>query len=460
MLKLRKWLPPRRERLSIGGRLLGITAITVLLLLPLLGVYISAAFRVSAEEAFDARLEAYGYSLVGLLRIGPDGAIGFSSVPGELRFDQVFSGWYWQVDRNGTVLGSSRSLWDQTLPVAGAAPAERNTRHGTLMGPRGQLLHAWRLYAQLDGARDSVWLTVAGPVDEIEEAVGSFNTVLFASLTPLGLVLIGALVAQIRWGLAPLRDMRRGLRDVYAGRSRRLDVRLPSDLKTVADAMNEVLSHQDELLVRGRSVAGNLAHALKTPLSSLRLHLVRDDIDREALRNDLDRLQQIVDHHLTRASAAGLAGGGFQRTRLLASLLPVFEALRAMHGERMPALSVEIADTLEVRVDAQDLQELAGNLLDNAAKWARSRIVIQAQTVDGAIELAVDDDGPGIAEQDFALAAGRGMRLDEQRPGSGLGLAIVGDIARLYHAELRLERSRLGGLRACLRFERPGETAR
>jgi len=437
-------------RLSISTRLIGIAVVTTLALLPLFGYALSRAFLASAESSFDRQIDAYLLFLAGRLDSNKEGDIVFSRQPGDDRFEQLHSGWYWQLSKSGKVQETSRSLWDETLVPPQAPPREPVA----LRGPADQALRGATLELTLGGLAEPVNLLVTGPRQQIDAEVASFNWLLVRSLGLLGLILVVALVAQIRWGLAPLRAMAEGLRQVRSGTAPRLDVRLPSDLSAVARAMNEVLAHQEELLERGRSVAGNLAHALKTPLATIRMKI--DSLEAGLnLRADVAQIQRIVDHHLTLAAAAGRASGPSRRTALGESIEPVLAAVRMLHADRRIELHAELPPELRVAVDAQDLQELVGNLLDNAAKWARTRVDLRAARRGDDVLLSIEDDGPGIAESERVQVLSRGLRLDEQQPGSGLGLAIVKDLARLYRLQIAFERAPLGGLGVNIRF--PGE---
>ena len=437
-------------KLSISARLIGIAVVTTMALLPLFGFALSRAFLASVESTFDSQLRSYLLFLAGRLESTPDAGVAFSREPGDDRFEQIQSGWYWQVSIADKVHRTSRSLWDETL----SAPATDTGGATNLLGPRGESLRGASLKVELAGLAPPVHLLVTGPRDQIDREVQAFNWLLFRSLGLLGLILVIALVVQIRWGLAPLRAMTQDLRDVRSGVSPRLDVRLPADLSNVARAMNEVLDHQERLLQRGRSVAGNLAHALKTPLASMRMKLERSDVA-PSVRPDLAQVQRIVDHHLTLAAAAGRASGHSWRSDVRESIQPVIAAIRSLHVDRNITLHAELPARVLVAVDAQDLQELVGNLLDNAAKWARSQVRLEIQASDDAVVMSIEDDGPGIAESERDQVQGRGLRLDEQQPGSGLGLAIVKDLAGLYSLDIVLGRATLGGLRAQLRFPRP-----
>lgn len=434
-------------RLSISSRLIGISVVTILALLPLFGYALSRSFLASAQASFDQHIQAYLVFLAGRLDTTAEGDIVFSREPGDDRFEQLHSGWYWQLSLRGEVQKTSRSLWDEALAPAQAADRQPMQ----LLGPRGQPLRGAVLSVELGGIAERVQVLVTGPRKDIDEQAASFNWLLARFLGLLGLILVIALVVQIRWGLAPVRVMAQGLREVRSGAAPRLDVHLPSDLSSVAMAMNEVLAHQEQLLARGRSVAGNLAHALKTPLAAIRVK-IESLPQAQGLRADVTQIQRIIDHHLTLAAAAGRASASARRTDLRQSIEPVLSAVRMLHVARALQVEAELPQGLQVAVDAQDLQELVGNLLDNAAHWARRTVRIEAIQLADAVHLSIEDDGPGLADAEREQVLGRGLQLDEQQPGSGLGLAIVKDLADLYGLSIEMGRATLAGLRVTVLF--------
>nr|WP_275949659.1 HAMP domain-containing sensor histidine kinase [Nevskia ramosa] len=325
-----------------------------------------------------------------------------------------------------------------------------------LLGPRGEPLRAKQLDLLLPTGGSPVHLLIAGPQREIEIEVAAFNRLLVIALGSLGLLLIAAFAVQIRWGLAPLRRLGDQLKRVRSGDQPTLGTslprELPGDLAEVATAINEVLAHQQALIERARSATGNLAHALKQPLAALHLQLDGEKLDRSAVRESLARIGETVDHHLSRAAAAGRVSGLYGRASLRDSLLPIVEAVRSIHVARGLTIVAELPAGRSVRIDVQDLQELAGNLLDNAALAARSEVRLSVIDEADGLLMLIDDDGPGIPDAAHALVIERGVRLDEQRPGSGLGLSIVRDLAELHGLALSLSASPLGGLRVGLRF--------
>lgn len=440
-------------KLSTGMRLTLVAVLAVIALLPAAGWMIATAYERSALESFDHRLEAYAQTMAGRLDVGPDGVLRFPRSPRELRFDEVFSGWYWQVRQNWQVVGTSRSLWDSSLRYPQPPPGSGAVRKFDLEGPRGEELRGVALQLTLSRVSEPVELIVTLPLSEVDLEVDAFERLLVAALGTLGVMLVIVFALQIRWGLAPLRRLERDLQQVRAGTASQVAEALPSDLSQIAVTMNEVLAHQRQLIERARSTAGNLAHALKTPLATLRLRIERDKPDTAGLREDLSQIQRITDHHLARAAAAGRAGAVYHRTQLRAALVPVIDAVRAMHRSRGIELDVQLDGSAEVAVDAQDLQELIGNVLDNAMKWAGSRVQLRTTVNDKRVRLQVDDDGPGIPTDARAQATARGMQLDRDSRGSGLGLAIVRDIAALYDIGFEMDESDSGGL--SLRLDLP-----
>jgi signal transduction histidine kinase len=294
-------------------------------------------------------------------------------------------------------------------------------------------------------------IAVAGPAREVADAVARFDRLLVLSLGGLAVALAAAVLLQVTYGLRPLQRLARDLDDVRAGRSARLATDQPAEIGPLAVAMNDVLDHDARLVERARTHAGNLAHGLKTPLSVLALESSHGAVpDASRVAEQVATMSRLVEHHLARAAAAGTR-------RVLGArcpLAPVVDELRAtllrLHGARDVALDVALAPAATFAGERADLEEMLGNLLDNACKWAASRVTLRAEQTGGLLRIAVEDDGPGVAADDAAIALRRGGRLDEATPGSGLGLAIVGELAELYDGSLALAPGTRGGLSAVL----------
>jgi signal transduction histidine kinase len=251
--------------------------------------------------------------------------------------------------------------------------------------------------------------------------------------------------------LQPLRALRQALARIRKGRGERLPEGFPEEVQPVVQELNALLDRDAAMIDRARTQAGNLAHALKNPLTVIRNEAREVEGERGALLgNQIAAISEHVDRYLVRARAAG--SGDVLGAR--AAVADVVEDLRfsmdLLHRERGLDIVVSSLDGLVFRGDARDLEEMVGNLMDNACKWAKTQISLDASRVDGRLVISVEDDGPGIPGDRRAEVLHRGRRLDESVAGSGLGLDIVQEIALLYRGSLTLDGSELGGLRARL----------
>ena len=428
---------------SINLRLLLAVLLMVLLALPVAGWLLAHHYRTAAVNAFDERLEATLNVVIAGVTYDPlAGQLNYERALGDPRFDHVYSGWYWQITDDANHSVTSRSLWDQRLPVL---ESERVTAR-TLPGPRGQQLRVVERDIYLAPLETPLHVSVAARDDDLREDIQEFQQMLWLGLLGLGALLLGVLALQVRWGLAPLRRMNANLREVEQGRTEQLDTRLPDELATLATSMNAVLARDQRLIERGRHTAGNLAHALKTPISVMRLLAKQlPSESRSAWEAELSRIDSAVRHHLARASAAG-EGVRFAPVALQGTLAPLITGLARLAQRRHITLRQTVDSGVRVHMDGQDLQEMVGNLLDNALRWGKSDVHIRLQAQSEMLLLVVSDDGPGMTPQECQAAVQRGKRLDEQRSGSGLGLAIVTDLVTLYHGQMRLQRAESGGL--------------
>lgn len=452
-------LRQRWERRSIQLRLLLAVVVLVGVALPVGGAWLAHTYREAATENFDERLEAMLNVIIAGVTFDPvAGQLVYDQALGDPRFDQVYSGWYWQITDDAEQTLASRSLWDQRLPVNDA----RGATVREITGPRGQRLRLVERDIFLAPLPTSIHVSLAGRDDVLVGDIQEFQRLLGFSLLGLGALLLGVLAAQVHWGLAPLRRMRADLKAVEQGTKAELSTQLPDELAALARSMNAVLARDQRLIERGRHTAGNLAHALKTPVSVLRLQLRQlQPAERPVWETELARIDEAVRHHLARASAVG-EGAGLAPIEVGENLAPLLKGLSRLAERRELRLLTDLSTPLKARMDAQDLQELVGNLLDNALRWARGsvwlRLYAQAQdkyaqnqyAQKDALVIVVEDDGPGMSEEECAKALTRGARLDQQRSQSGLGLAIVDDLVRLYHGQLELGRSAAGGLRVTL----------
>jgi signal transduction histidine kinase len=436
---------------SLRRRLLVGTIVWILVSLVGTGLLLSSLFREHITDQMHHELRMDLDQLTAGLDSAEDGSVRLAQAPADPRLSTPYSGLYWQVsDATGTPLLRSRSLWDQTLPAT--QPAEGEVSYRALPGPAGTaLVAAARIIHPAEAPQQTLLLQVAADRERIEEPLQNFHGILIGSLGLLALGLIAAALIQVRSGLAPLDRLRTELAKVREGRDRRLDGAFPAEIQPLVDDFNEVLTHDTEVLTRARTQAGNLAHALKTPLSILANAADREDaVPARLVGEQVSMARRQVDYHLARARAASAAQLPGQRcpvTPLLEGLLRVVDRLHAERGLEM-SLTAEAAP--DFRGEAQDFQEMAGNLVDNACKWARTQVTVTATGEGDRLVIRVDDDGPGVPTERRAEILLRGARADESVPGSGLGLAIVQDLAELYGGSVQLADSPLGGLSVIL----------
>ncbi len=428
---------------TLARRLIVASIVLVLVIVPIVGLGLSFSFRESASASFDERLASMHKVLLASFELDPaTGALTLNDRMADSRFEQVYSGWYWQVSDGDAFTRTSRSLWDQRLPLGRTSGVSWRT----IKGPRGQSLRMVEQTLLVPGQKKPVHVSLAVTRRELTAEMARFEWLLWLSLVALSVLLLSGLVLQIRWGLAPLRALHDDLAAVKSGDRERLETQLPGELGELATTMNEVLDHDRRLIERGRAAAGNLAHALKTPVSVLQAQADRlPEAARRQVREEVSRIDAAVRHHLARASAAGSAAltASIDVEKVLA---PVVGGLARLAERRGKHLERNFLPGLMLRVDPQDLQELTGNLLENALDWASGRVELSFRLQGDGACLLLEDDGPGMTEEQRQAVLARGVRLDEKRPGSGLGLAIVEDLVTLYGGCLALGEASLGGL--------------
>src|ERR1700761_2702530 len=450
------------RRSSLATRLfLSATAWVVVILL-ITGVVLSSVYRQATERAFDRRLNLYLRPLVAEVAPPdepPDHQ--FQSL-GEPLFELPLSGWYWQITRTDTEkadVRASRSLWDKKLPKLedrGVELSAAGIRVAYVDGPEGQNLRMVERPIDL-GSDGKFLVSVAGDASEIFDETRSFDYYLGGTFTALGIVLLLTTIFQVRFGLAPLKRISDAIADIRSGRAERLGGGVPVEIAPLARETNALIDANREIVERARTHVGNLAHAIKTPLSVIVNEASAHGADPFASKvlEQADVMRDQVAHHLERARIAA-------RVTIVGSVSeigPVVDALRRtmekIHRDRGVAIEVASGSKAKFRGERQDLEEMVGNLVDNACKWAASRVFIEVlvdePTEPGAtpmLRIVVDDDGRGLSEQERAKVSRRGQLLDESKPGSGLGLSIVTDLAGLYGGSLSLGHAPIGGLRA------------
>lgn len=447
-------------RYSLGARLFLSAAFCCVLILVLAGVGLTTFYRRSAERGFDERLSVYIKQLVADLAAPPETERQTIGDLGEPRFDLPLTGWYWQITRldgERPNVRSSRSLVGGQLPRLldqPIAPNSRGLRESYVSGPDDRQLRI--LEREIDVGEDGRFIVaVAAPADEIEGDIQDFRFALAMTFVLLGIALVASTLVQVRFGLRPLVRLRSAVGSVRTGESPRIPGQYPPDLAPLASELNELIDANHEILDRARTQVGNLAHALKTPLSVMMNEAGSGEGQLpQTVRTQTAVMRDQVQYYLDRARAAALSGALGGVTEVAPSLEALLRTFMKISQDREIEGSHTVPVSLRFRGEKQDFEEMLGNLLDNAFKWAASRVEV---SLDGSkagegekMALLIDDDGSGLPESARAEVLKRGHRLDEATPGSGLGLSIVVDLAKLYGGELTLLRSPLGGLRARL----------
>ncbi|MFN3888963.1 MAG: sensor histidine kinase [Beijerinckiaceae bacterium] len=450
---------------SIARRLFVSAAFWSFVVLLVAGIFLSALYRTTAQRAFDDRLNVYLRALVADVALsseegGPLGQMG------EPQFELTNSGWYWQVtriDSPSPLIRSSRSLFAERLPALSemnVAADETGLRSASVTGPDGRPLRL--LERVIDIGTEGQWLIqVAATTEDLTQQIRRFVLALSGSFVLVGVALVGATALQVRYGLRPLRRLQDEVTAIRRGQTEKIAGPYPEDLAPLAGELNLLIASNKEVVERARTQVGNLAHALKTPLSVISNEAARDVSPlAHKVREQAAVMRDQVAWYLDRARAAArstVIGASAEVAPSLAALVRTFEKI---YVERGVAFEFDCPPGLRFRGERQDLEEMLGNLIDNAGKWASGRVLVTVVTAPresgaaspGFLDILVEDDGPGLPAARRAEALGRGRRLDETKPGSGLGLSIVADLAKIYGGSLELADTPLGGLKAALRL--------
>lgn len=437
---------------SLSRRMTGIATAWILLLLLGGGLALDRVLTGAVTQNFDDNLNYVLTSMVAAAEIGPDGEVRLNRPLGEQRFLEPYSGAYWQISGEDFEPFRSRSLWDRALDV------DRSMGHAVPhFYDSGEFGNEALRIVERDIVLPTspvIWrFQVAQSREVLDGQIKSLRQTLLWSfaLLALGLVVMAAL--QTLYGLWPLRSLRQSIADMRTGRANRVAAEhLPVEVAPLVDELNGLLEHNERQAEEARRHAGNLAHALKTPLTVIMNAATAqaDDLADTVIR-EATTMRRQVDHHLARARAVGRRGHAHSRAEVWPSLESVERAVARLYDH--VRFDITGDKTLAAHVERQDLDEILGNLIENAAKYGGGSVFVTVGQVDGMVDIAVEDDGPGIDAEDRAKLFNRGERLDTNKPGTGLGLAIVKDVAEIYDGSISLEESEdMGGLLARLRL--------
>lgn len=457
---------------SLAFRLFATSAAWTSVVLPIAGLIIYSLIKSHILDGFDSQLKTYVW-VVQAESIGENNEPVRPTNIGEPLFGVTNSGWYWQVrpltgTGNPTMVSDSLATATLPLPSARAIPPDADGfRWLDVPGPLGQPLRVVERTGYFGEEEDGRLYSfiVAGPLDWPLSRIQSFGLTVAISLAFAGLGLLAATFLQVRFGLSPLAQVEKGLADIRSGAAQTLDGELPSEIAPLQSELNALIASNQEIIERARTQVGNLAHALKTPLAVITNEAdERETAFAAKVREQAEVMRTQVSLYLDRARMAARAGTIGRVTELQPVVDAIQRTLERIYRDK--DLSIDVVCPPDARFfgEKHDLEEILGNLMDNASKWSRQRVRVRVSgaSITGRPEtsqlcIEIDDDGPGLPVEKRELIQRRGVRLDESMPGSGLGLSIVGDLVQSYRGELRFADSDLGGLR--VRLDLPGAVA-
>lgn len=464
--KLRR-LPRRARALyraasgSIAWRLVVGAAAVVTISLVAAAIALPSLYRVGLERQLDSQLDELINKLVAAID-ERNGEITLAEALTARDYESAYSGDYWQITKQGKLVAQSRSLGGFTLRVREPERLDEtlfdNIRFPNPPSGAQELRVGSRALGYRPKREDAVdpnrvfVFTIAANRDQIDDNVAEFRVTIVLAILGLGMILVGTVFLQVRYGLLPLRRIPEALANIRSGETDRLTGSFSAEVEPLAREINALLDHNAEVVERARTHVGNLAHALKTPLAVLTNEAAgREGEFAKTVAGQVGIMREQVEHHLSRARMAARAGILGARTSVMPILEGLARTLEKIYRERNLAIAVEGPPEIAFRGERQDLEEMLGNLLDNACKFARTRVAAKAIAREGGrLRIEIADDGPGVPSEHRRAAQKRGIRLDESAPGSGLGLSIVKDIAEIYGGSFAMDEAKLGGLLAVL----------
>ncbi|MDH3742708.1 MAG: HAMP domain-containing histidine kinase [Hyphomicrobiales bacterium] len=453
------------QRNSLSFRLAASAATVSLVLLVAAGILLGYLFREAVERNFDARLQAVLDGLLANVELDDKSKLTIPRSFADTRFKLPFSGWYWQItalpDKNQELV--SGSLLEQRLDLGDITAAPRDkagVARVYLSDSEGTRLRAIEQRYTLFGSKDQFSFVVAGNFDELRSEISAFENALFVVLALLGAGLLIAVLAQVRYAMGPLRMLQSELTSIRQGSAETLNEQYPSEIQPVAHELNLLVKSNTEVVERARTQVGNLAHALKTPLSVLANDAETNSRGLAAkVKEQTQVMRDQINMYLDRARRAARARSLGTACDPKEVVDAIVRTLLKIHADRNIEADVICPDKLKFRGERQDLEEMVGNLLDNAFKWTTSKVTVNITrgpdtTGDGRLwlEIAVEDNGPGLPADQREQALERGQRLDETKPGSGLGLSIVSETAAMYNGSVKLGKGKISGLLITLRL--------
>jgi signal transduction histidine kinase len=403
-----------------------------------------------SAQHYDEHVSMHLEELVEASGFGPDGVFRLAFNPSDPRYHDPYSGWYWEVRQFGETIARSESLLQDKLNMGEIQPT-RNLEVYEVLGPGEEKLRVHTVEIEREEGQDPLVLLASAPMTGVRDDVIGYSNHIIGSLLVLGVGLMLAVVLQVRVALRPLDAISTGIADVREGKAAKLEETHLDDVQPLVDELNNLLDHNAVLLKRARTQLGDLAHSVKNPLTVItnEARNMQPELQELIIKQTSD-ISKNVDHYLTRARTFGTEKVLGSRSEVKPVAEDLVYAMRRLYQERDLEYDLSGLQECWFRGERQDLEEMMGNLIDNASKWAQRCVVVKSELQDHKLILVVEDDGPSIPPESIEEVMRRGNRLDESKPGHGQGLGIVKDIADLYGGSLSLQDGELGGIQAKL----------
>jgi signal transduction histidine kinase len=416
---------------------------------------IGALFEEHATRQFQSALQSRFFQVASLAGQDPKtGELIFRAPANEPRWSSPLSGLYWQANLPDGKIIRSRSLWDTTLQVHSPDKAsfyEINTNQGQHLMARSQAI-------QLDGVIPIPFLlTVAEDTAELDQSIRQFQSQIRWYLTILATALLSMVVLQITIGLSPLSKLKKAMLRLRTGDAACIEGQYPNEFSPLVSDFNSVLEQNKQLVSKAQIQAGNLAHAIKTPLAvitnAIASKTIHDADFRQLVLEQTRLAKEQVDWSLARAKTITRSRNITLKTPVVGAIQSIVRVMEKIYADKSLMMTIHASEsTVQFNGDERDLHEIVGNLIDNACKWASTQVLISISKEKSWVTIAIEDDGPGIAADNYASVVRCGVRLDEFTPGTGLGLAIVDELLTIYGGKMHMDQSPLGGLKVTVQL--------
>ena len=435
---------------SLAVRLFFSATVWIILTLLSAGLLLSDLNKQNNLDAFDDRLNLLLETLIGGSKVDSSEGITVVTSIGDPRFFQPYSGWYWQINKGSKTLSRSRSMWDQVFTQDRWLIKGRTQLIDSVGNNQEQVIEQKNLYIvereiSFPGITEPITFILSGDTFEYKENIKNFDNTLSAILIFLGVGLMIAVFLQVRFGLFPLNKIKDALFKIRNGDKKKLEAKYPLEVQPLATEINDLLEHNEKIVERARTHVGNLAHVLKTPLAVITNEI---DKDNKLLANQIILMKKHIDRYLKKAHLESVG----KNIKSKIAFLEFINKMVLIFQKLYPHKKIELKKGFNeffIYGSLEDMEELIGNLIENACKWGREKVKIKFVNFGkNEVKILIEDDGPGLEKEQKNKVFTRGFRVDEQTPGSGLGLNIVKDIVEIYKGKIWLEKSSsLGGLK-------------